>query len=91
MDFISADGLPRTAACEPLMITVEPGKVYSWCSCGLTANEPFCDSAHKNVIGMPFRSVKVKFEKAEEVYFCRCKKTSTPPFCDGTHNRLASS
>ena len=67
METISAEGLPKTAICEPAGITVEPGKVYSWCSCGLSAKEPFCDSAHKAVEGMPFRSVKVIFDKAEEI------------------------
>lgn len=89
MDFIPADGLPKIAACEPAGIQVEPGKIYSWCSCGLTATEPFCDSAHKNVIGMPFRSVKVKFEQAGEVWFCQCKQTKTPPFCDNSHKKLS--
>ncbi len=88
MDMISAEGLPRTVICEPAGIDVEPGKVYSWCSCGLSAKEPFCDSAHKAVEGMPFRSVKVSFDKAETVWFCQCKKTSTPPFCDGSHKKV---
>jgi CDGSH-type Zn-finger protein len=88
MELISAEGLPRVAACEPVGIQVEPGKVYSWCSCGLTAKEPFCDSAHKQVEGMPFRSVKVVFDKPQEVWFCRCKQTKTPPFCDGSHRQV---
>lgn len=88
MELISAEGLPRVAACEPAGIQVEPGKVYSWCSCGLTAKEPFCDSAHKQVEGMPFRSVKVVFDKPQEVWFCRCKQTKTPPFCDGSHRQV---
>ena len=63
MELIPQEGLPRIAHCEPAGITVEPGKVYSWCSCGLSEKEPFCDSSHKNVAGTPFRSVKVVFEK----------------------------
>ena len=85
---IPNEGLPRTNFCEPIGIMVEPGKVYSWCSCGLSEKEPFCDSSHKKIEGMPFRSVKVMFDKAEEIWFCRCKQTKTPPFCDGTHNSL---
>ena len=86
MELIPNEGLPQIAICEPAEITVEPGKVYSWCSCGLSEKEPFCDSSHKNIEGRPFRSVKVMFDKAEEIWFCQCKQTKTPPFCDGTHN-----
>lgn len=88
MELIPNEGLPRVAATEPAGIIVEPGKIYSWCSCGLSGKEPFCDSAHKQVEGMPFRSVKVMFDKSEEDWFCQCKQTKTPPFCDGTHKTL---
>ena len=70
METIAAEGLPRVAVKEPAGILVEPGKVYSWCVCGLTLKEPFCDGSHKQIEGMPFRSIKVQFEKAEEVWFC---------------------
>lgn len=88
METIPDKNLPRLSACEPAIVMVEPGKVYSWCSCGLTQKSPFCDSAHKQVEGMPFRSVKVKFDSEEEVWFCQCKQTKTPPFCDDTHLSL---
>ena len=61
MESIPNEGLPRLAIGEPAGIEVEPGKVYSWCSCGLSEKEPFCDSAHKKIEGLPFRSVKVTF------------------------------
>jgi len=89
MELISKEGLPRMAKCEPAGIIVEPGKVYSWCSCGLSEKEPFCDSNHKRVVDTPFRSVKVVFDKAEEIWFCQCKMTSTPPFCDNSHKEVA--
>jgi len=84
MDNISPEGLPRVQENEPIAILVEPGKVYSWCSCGLTEKTPFCDHNHQKVEGTPFKSVKVKFDKAQEILFCQCKKTKTPPFCDDT-------
>lgn len=86
MELIPNEGLPRLAIGEPAGIEVEAGKVYSWCSCGLSEKEPFCDNTHKNIEGMPFRSVKVSFDKAQVVWFCQCKRTKTPPFCDGTHS-----
>ena len=66
MDVLPNEGFPRIAICEPIGITVEPGKVYSWCSCGLTEKSPFCDSNHKRIEGTPYRSVKVMFDKAED-------------------------
>lgn len=86
---IPNEGLPRISHCEPVGIMVEPGKVYSWCSCGLTEKTPFCDSNHKRIEGTPFKSVKVLFDKAEEVWFCQCKQTKTPPFCDSSHKTLS--
>lgn len=88
MDLIPNEGFPRTTKCEPAGIIVEPGKVYSWCSCGLTEKSPFCDSNHKRIEGLPYRSIKVQFDKAGEVWFCQCKHTKTPPFCDGTHHSV---
>jgi CDGSH-type Zn-finger protein len=90
-DPIPNEGLPRIQFCEPILILVEPGKVYSWCSCGLTEKSPFCDSNHKRVEGTPFRSVKVVFDKAEEIRFCQCKQTKTPPFCDNSHKKILNS
>ncbi len=80
--------LPRMAICEPAVIKVTPGKVYSWCSCGLSAAQPFCDHAHRDIEGESYKSIKVVFEKEEEIFFCQCKQTKTPPFCDDTHKSL---
>jgi len=88
MDLLPNEGFPRLAICEPIAVTVEPCKVYSWCSCGLTEKSPFCDSNHKRIEGTPYRSVKVMFDKAEEIWFCQCKQTKTPPFCDDTHKTV---
>ena len=88
MELIPNEGLPKMAICEPASIEVEPGKVYSWCSCGLSEKEPLCDNAHRNIEGLPFRSVKVIFDKLQVVWFCQCKQTKTPPFCDGSHKKI---
>lgn len=88
MEIIPNENLPRMAGCEPAVVKVLPGKVYSWCTCGLSVTQPFCDHAHRNIVGEPYKSIKVMFDKEEEVYFCQCKKTKTPPFCDDTHKSL---
>lgn len=97
MEIIPNINLPKIAKCEPIMVNVVPGKIYSWCTCGLTEKHPFCDGTHKCIAPvineqgetvLPYRSLKVEFEKEEEVWFCQCRQTKTPPFCDGTHNTL---
>ena len=97
MEMIPNENLPRVAKCEPQMIKVEPGKIYAWCTCGLSEKQPFCDGSHKKIetsvnaageLVVPFKSLKIEFDKEEEIWFCQCKQTKTPPFCDGTHNHL---
>jgi CDGSH-type Zn-finger protein len=80
--------LPVPAGTEPVAIEVEAGKTYSWCTCGLSEKQPFCDGRHKTVEGMPMRSLKVTFAEAEEVWLCMCKQTRNPPFCDCSHLKL---
>jgi CDGSH-type Zn-finger protein len=76
---------PHIAQKGPYPVEVEAGKSYYWCSCGLSANQPFCDGSHKTTDRTP-----VKFEASESktVYFCGCKHTASPVLCDGTHASL---
>ena len=87
METIPNEGLPRMAICEPADLQVEAGKIYKWCSCGLTKVEPFCDNTHRDIEGKPFRSIKVMFDKPQVISFCQCKRTKTPPFCDDSHKK----
>ncbi|MCX7722325.1 MAG: CDGSH iron-sulfur domain-containing protein [Verrucomicrobiae bacterium] len=75
---------PRPAQLEPYVIEMAPG-TYSWCSCGRSKREPFCDGSHK---GTQFRPVKVTFTEPRTIAWCGCKRTKTPPYCDGTHAGL---
>lgn len=79
----------HTAATEPVCVQVAAQRNYSWCTCGLSAKQPFCDGKHKQVEGMPFKSLKHSFQQDEEVWYCMCKQTKTPPFCDGSHKKRA--
>jgi CDGSH-type Zn-finger protein len=97
MEMIPNENLPHIAKNEPAMVNVIPGKIYAWCTCGLSEKQPFCDGTHKrieptiNELGetvMPFKSLKIEFEEEKEVWFCQCKQTKTPPYCDGSHNKL---
>ena len=69
----------------PYPITVEAGKMYAWCACGLSSKQPFCDGAHKTVGMAPIRYTAPKDGK---VYFCGCKQAVNRPLCDGTHGKI---
>jgi CDGSH-type Zn-finger protein len=65
---------------------MQPGK-YSWCSCGHSATQPFCDGAHERLdTGLMPVEMEVKIPKT--VAWCGCKRTAKPPYCDGAHNKL---
>lgn len=81
---------PKVAECAPALVKLEKGKTYAWCTCGLSAKQPFCDGQHKTIDAQPFKSIKFTAEEDTEVWLCRCKHTSNPPYCDGTHNTLAA-
>ena len=70
---------------HPVSILLEEGKTYFWCSCGRSANQPFCDGSHKET---EFTPIKYESELSTRANFCACKRTSTPPFCDSTHLTL---
>jgi CDGSH-type Zn-finger protein len=76
---------PKAAANEPVCVAVAANRNFSWCTCGLSEKQPFCDGRHKQIDGMPFKSLRHSFAQEEEVWYCMCKQTKTPPFCDGSH------
>ena len=76
---------PTIAKKEPAGLTLEAGKTYAWCACGLSQKQPFCDGSHKTT---EYRPIVFKQEKTEEVWLCQCKQSKDRPFCDGTHNGL---
>ena len=82
--------LPVIAARHPFKVQVEAGKVYSWCSCGLSQTQPFCDGAHKAYKDKDGKSImkSVKYQATEDklVYFCGCKYSKNGVICDGAHN-----
>lgn len=76
---------PVVAAKAPARIELEADKAYFWCTCGQSANQPFCDGAHK---GSDFAPLRFKAEKTGPAFLCQCKATGKGPFCDGAHNKL---
>ncbi len=69
---------------KPTVLTLEPG-TYHWCSCGLSANQPYCNGSHK---GTAFKPVAFEVTEAKPVALCLCKHTGNAPFCDGAHAKL---
>ena len=81
--------LPRCAQKGPYVVQVEEGKSYSWCSCGLSAQQPWCDGAHE---GTPWEPVVFEAPLSAEFHMCGCKQSSNPPYCFGNcrgHDALA--
>ena len=76
---------PKIAQKSPIRASVEEGKSYFWCSCGQSANQPFCDGSHK---GTDFTPVKWEAPETKDVFFCACKHSADPVLCDGSHSKL---
>jgi CDGSH-type Zn-finger protein len=76
---------PKISQTSPYPVEVEAGKSYFWCSCGQSANQPFCDGSHK---GTDFTPVKFEATESKTVYFCGCKHSKNPPLCDDSHAKL---
>jgi CDGSH-type Zn-finger protein len=76
---------PHIAQKAPFKVELEAGKTYFWCSCGRSANQPFCDGSHK---GTSFTPVKFTAEAAKTAFLCGCKHSAKAPFCDGAHKAL---
>lgn len=76
---------PEVGGTEPIAVEVEEGKMYWWCACGRSANQPFCDGSHKDADFIP---QGWEAPKTGKVFFCTCKRTGKAPLCDGAHNNL---
>ena len=76
--------IPKIAQKSPYVIKCKKGR-YAWCSCGESANQPYCDGSHK---GTGFSPIIVDLEESINVAWCGCKQTCNSPYCDGTHSGL---
>jgi len=76
---------PTIANNKPSAVELEEGKTYHFCSCGKSANQPFCDGSHK---GSDFSPSPFTAEKTGTAYLCSCKQSSNLPYCDGSHSKI---
>ena len=76
---------PVIADNRPKRVMLEKSEDYYFCTCGRSANQPFCDGSHA---GTEFSPLAFKAEKEGEAYLCACKHTANPPYCDGTHKQF---
>lgn len=76
---------PVIAAREPAQVQLVKGKRYSFCTCGKSVKQPFCDGSHT---GSAFNPHIFTAEYDGEAWLCRCKRTADKPFCDGSHKTL---
>ncbi|KOC68664.1 CDGSH iron-sulfur domain-containing protein 3, mitochondrial [Habropoda laboriosa] len=73
---------------KPFKYTCVAGKKYSWCLCGKSAKQPFCDGTHNNIhLKIKQKPIFFTVEETKDYWLCNCKQTSNRPFCDGTHLR----
>ena len=78
-------GDPKIAGRKPVVLELEPG-TYTWCQCGRSRTQPYCDGSH---VETEHRPVEFTIEEKKNYALCMCKRTGNAPFCDGTHKTLS--
>lgn len=72
--------VPVMARLGPYEVQVEEGKSYLWCSCGLSASQPWCDGSHE---GSGMSPIAFVAPISAVFHMCGCKNSDNKPFCFG--------
>jgi CDGSH-type Zn-finger protein/mannose-6-phosphate isomerase-like protein (cupin superfamily) len=72
---------------RPYYVELKAGQALTWCRCGRSRSQPYCDGSHAGTGIRPIRHVAAC---DEELLLCGCKRTANGPHCDGSHNALAA-
>ena len=72
----------------PYNLYLQQGKVYWYCTCGISLNSPWCDFLCNKLVT---RNRPIYFNVNESGYYkiCACKMSANSPFCNGTHRDVA--
>jgi CDGSH-type Zn-finger protein len=72
---------PKIADTKPVVLDLAPGR-YDYCTCGGSADQPFCDGSHD---GTGFQPREFEVAELERAALCACKRSQEEPYCDGSH------
>ncbi|VDK80697.1 unnamed protein product [Litomosoides sigmodontis] len=87
----SAALYPEIGVCvdnKPIRVKLKKGEQYSWCSCGLSGTQPWCDGSHNSEGITMLKPLLFEVEKDGEYNMCGCKATENRPLCDGRHVKV---
>ena len=70
---------------KPITVELKKDRLYYWCQCGESKNQPFCDGSHEAYFCEPLL-VTVSEDTTKRM--CVCKQSGNKPYCDGTHKTL---
>ncbi len=76
---------PTIADNKPTRVSLEQGKKYYFCMCGLSKKQPFCDGSHQ---GSEFVPKAFECDESKDYFLCQCKQSANQPYCDGTHKNF---
>jgi CDGSH-type Zn-finger protein len=71
---------------KPYVVELEPNNEYWYCTCGRSADQPWCDGSHQ---GTGFTPKSFTVDEKKKYGLCGCRHSSNQPFCDATHRTLA--
>jgi len=72
--------LPVSPRNGPYEAAVEEGRLYRWCSCGLSKTQPWCDGSH---VGTRFDPIEFVAPITGAFFMCGCKRSDNKPYCFG--------